>query len=432
MASLNANAVRIIIQAWTFGYPAPQPTMQDHLAQMVALAQHHGLRVQLTLFDWWSSYGDLSGSSQWAEAVLSPYAGDPRIACIELKNEINPADPAAMAWAQRMIPYVRHLAHGIPVTLSVSAGLATLRALVTALQSTPPDFYTYHYYGHYGGKDVADAYATLQQAEQIAAPTPLFVGETGLSTSATTAGSDSGPAGPAALEASQDHYYRTVDYATRALGLPPAAPWVLYDFAQGAIPPSGAAATPNEYSYGLYHTDGTAKPAAKSTAMFFGPGTVDTSFNNGFETGFQAGVVTLPTEWRLFHASQAAFARDTHMAHSGVASARISNSTGDNTGVPAFYLSPIDAHVVPRRSYAATAWVRGLNATGATDVTLAWFDASGAYLGQSESAVLPTGTTDWTLLSAKGVAPTGAAYVQIHLRSGHNRGTAWFDDVTFH
>src|SRR2546423_787321 len=42
IASLNANAVRIIIQTWTFGYPAPHPTMQDHLAQMVALAQRHG------------------------------------------------------------------------------------------------------------------------------------------------------------------------------------------------------------------------------------------------------------------------------------------------------------------------------------------------------------------------------------------------------
>jgi hypothetical protein len=120
------------------------------------------------------------------------------------------------------------------------------------------------------------------------------------------------------------------------------------------------------------------------------------------------------------------------MAHSGVASARIGNSTGDNSGVPAFYLSPIDAHVAPGQSCTATTWVRGLNATGATRVALAWFDASGAYLGQCESAVLPTGTTEWTLLRAKGVAPTGAAYVQIHLQSAHNRGTAWFDDVTFH
>jgi hypothetical protein len=100
--------------------------------------------------------------------------------------------------------------------------------------------------------------------------------------------------------------------------------------------------------------------------------------------------------------------------------------------VPAFYISPIDAHVVPGQSYTATAWVRGLNATGATRVALAWFDASGAYLGQVESAVLPTGTTGWTLLTAAGVAPAGAAYLQIHLKSAYNRGTAWFDDVTFH
>src|SRR5690349_14755417 len=56
IAALHANTVRLILQAATFGYPSPAPAMQARLARTVALAQAHGLRVQLTLFDWWYRY----------------------------------------------------------------------------------------------------------------------------------------------------------------------------------------------------------------------------------------------------------------------------------------------------------------------------------------------------------------------------------------
>src|SRR5439155_9505656 len=89
------------------------------------------------------------------------------------------ADTQAMAWARQMIPYVRSIDGGIPVTLSVSGsgGLSGLRALVAATRSTPLDFYTFHFYD-----PAALAYAAIGQAEQIVAPAPLFVGETGTST----------------------------------------------------------------------------------------------------------------------------------------------------------------------------------------------------------------------------------------------------------
>ena len=64
-------------------------------------------------------------------------------------------------------------------------------------------------------------------------------------------------------------------------------------------------------------------------------------------------------------------------------------------------------------------------------LSLAWFDSNGTYLGGSVSAILPAGTTDWTLLNVRAQAPAEAAFVEIHLQSANNAGTVWFDDVTF-
>jgi len=52
IAVLPANAVRIIIQAFAFGFPNPEPIMVSRLAAAVASARSLGLKVKLTLFDW--------------------------------------------------------------------------------------------------------------------------------------------------------------------------------------------------------------------------------------------------------------------------------------------------------------------------------------------------------------------------------------------
>jgi hypothetical protein len=75
-------------------------------------------------------------------------------------------------------------------------------------------------------------------------------------------------------------------------------------------------------------------------------------------------------------------------------------------------------------------WVRGNGATGGNQIALSWFDANDKWLGGVSSAGLPVGTTTWTKLSVDGIAPTGSASLQIHLKSGDNSGTVWFDDVS--
>ena len=137
----------------------------------MGIAASHGLTVQLTLFDWLheNEYADIAGSEQWAHDLLAPYTGDPRIAFVEVRNELDPNDPQAVAWARDLIPYVRDtLLDAVPVTISVAGPdpAASVRTLKAALAGAEPDFYTIHYYGGDGDQ----AYWTLLAAQQAVAP----------------------------------------------------------------------------------------------------------------------------------------------------------------------------------------------------------------------------------------------------------------------
>src|SRR5207237_67080 len=96
----------VFVHPTAFGYPTPTATMQSRLANVVALAASHGLRVELSLFDGYVSYRDTAGSDQWAQAILAPYANDPRIAFVEVHNEINPSDSVAMSWLAQITTYL--------------------------------------------------------------------------------------------------------------------------------------------------------------------------------------------------------------------------------------------------------------------------------------------------------------------------------------
>jgi hypothetical protein len=64
-----------------------------------------------------------------------------------------------------------------------------------------------------------------------------------------------------------------------------------------------------------------------------------------------------------------------------------------------------------------------------TVVNVTWFDHKGVFLSGVDSAQLPNGDIQWTKLEAIGVAPVGAAFAEIWLKSAHNSGAVWFDDI---
>jgi hypothetical protein len=429
IAGLHANTVRVIVPADVFGYPEPVATMTARLEKMIDLAARHGLSVELTLFDWWHDYADVEGSRRWAAALLAPYAGDPRIAFVELKNEIRQQDAGAAEWAAALIPYVRDVARR-PVAISVPAldPGRDLRLLRAALGSAQPDFYSAHFYWR---PELAADY--LDAARAAVAPLPLRLGETGYSTAIPYDVLPGVPASRSAREAQQAYYLRSLALVARRFGLPPIEPWILSDFAPDAIPPDdpGLQGNAREYRFGLFRVSGAAKPAAAELRTIFSGGPVNV-FNGGFEDAVRdEDGRTVPALWRIRRASNASFARDSRVARTGVASARIDGAAAGTQPDTAFAIAPPDPAVRKGDRSTATAFARAGSQCGQVRLSLRWFSSDGGAVGGIQSRPVRCGKRGWQQLRASGVAPSGAAYVGVYLRAEGTVGHAWFDDVSY-
>jgi hypothetical protein len=411
IAGLRANAVRVIVQPSAFGFPRPTAEATARLDTVFALAATHGLSVQLTLFDWWTDYRKLDKSKRWARTLLARYAGDDRLACVELRNEIDPNDPNAVAWAQVMLPYLHRILPGVPTTISVSAndGVKQMWTLKERLGPSQPDFWSFHYY------DKPElAVSAFAAAKAAVAPTPVFVGETGYH----PGDSDPPVRKQVDREDEQVRYFRTLAAATTMLGLPPVAPWILLDFYRSGTP---VRMRSPEYTFGLFRADGTPKPVVETVRAAFGGTAVDPFFNGGFE---QAG----PTLWRRRGA--AAFEHDTVVFHTGTASMAIGAVNGRKTFRASLAMIPPVPWVAGGETLTLSAWARAENATGTTQVSLRFYDADRHQIAQGDSVPLAPGTADWTQVSVMTVVPVGASYVRILLSSDGNSGRVWFDDVS--
>ncbi|WP_307833809.1 cellulase family glycosylhydrolase [Actinoplanes derwentensis] len=408
VAGLGADNVRVIVFPQAFGWPAPKAENTAKLRKFISIADSHGLTVKVTLFDWWSAYGEVTNSVTWAKTILAPYANDPRVIAVELKNEIQPGDTAAVTWVRQLIPAMRTALPTMPLTLSVdgSVGAAGLQRLKSSLAGTSLDYYDYHFYG-----SSERALAEIRKAQAAVAPDPVVIGETGVSSAVVS-------------EGEQGAYLARVFRAATEAGVGSVSPWTLNDFANGAIPAnSSVSAMPAQYKFGLYRADGTPKFAATVVRTVWTTGTVPNSLLNlGFELS--------PTEsaWRQGNSTAGTAVIAPEMARTGARSARFSGTTRTAAGLPSLIISPITPVQAGFR-WRAEAFARGINATGTTEIALSWFDVNGKWISQNLSNRLPAGNSGWTKLVVEAVAPAGATSVQLHLKSGDNTGTVWFDDV---
>lgn len=439
IAALGANTVRVNLPPAAIGYPHPSAVMMQHLAAIASLAAAHKLRLDLELFEWFTTYADITGSVTWAKEVLAPYANDPRIAFIVLQNEMHMNDPAQVAWARSLVPVIKAAAGKVPLTISVTEyrtqpllnNLRLLRA------DFPPgsglSFLDYHFY--FGGHSEL-AYADIKQARAIAAPYALFIGEVGFSTDPQSKAPDGVPTTPAFLEAYQEYFLRTLEHVTSALGLPAAAPWTLSDLAPGAIPSvSSASRGTREYHLGLFRVNGTPKPIALSLSSLFHGKPQNLAFNNGFEAS--APVTTtahaplFPLYWRLLNQDRMQIATDTTTAHSGKASLEISHSAASPAYPTGAFIFPINGEAALGQRFSASVWVKGQNVTGSNGIMLTWVDSTHEPTGAPAMSPAPTGAFGWRRLTVTGTAPAGAVAVSITLASAQNTGRVWFDDVSF-
>jgi cellulase (glycosyl hydrolase family 5) len=406
--ALGATNVRAILFPTTMGYPTPTATYMDRLSQFVTMAAAHNMTVKFTLFDWWDGYSDVTGSTTWARAVLTPYKDDKRVISVEVKNEFDATDAAGVTWAKKIVPAIRSIAPTMPLAFSVdgTAGATGMAKIKSAMTATPLDFYDFHFYGN-----SERALANIRKAQAAVAPTPVVIGEVGLNTLQNT-------------EGEQAAFLARVFEAAKVAGVGSVAPWTLYDFTGTAIPSSQVAKLPAQYNYGLYHTDGSAKPAAAVVkAEFTGAALPADLLDPSFELTADA------SPWTAYLPDLGVGVRTTSSAHSGKWSVSFTKTSKDPSGAPSIRVSPV-APVQAAQKWHAEVWVKGNGATGGNQIALSWFDANDKWLGGASSAALPVGTTTWTKLSVDGIAPAGSASLQIHLKSGDNSGTVWFDDVS--
>ncbi len=408
IASLGANAVRVIVQPSALGYPTVDPTMLANFRDLLSTARSARLGVQLTLFDWWSSYADVAGSEAWLRSLLAGQSGNPTIALVELQNEIPIGNASAIAWAQALMPYLSTVLAGVPRTLTVagSTGTAGIATLLGDLPSSSIDVVDVHYYG-----DASGAADVIRAAQSVAGSRPVLVGEAGLST----------PDGAAGEEA-QARFYRLIERTTVALGVPPAAPWTYTDFTATGIPNNP---DPTEYHFGLRRVDGTWKPAAAVVKESFG-GVVDNDLDGGFERETNNGGARLG-DWTPYDAADGLGQVAGDLVRTGVQSVCFSATSGHSAAVPSVMQKlPV---LTGGERFTVTTYVDRLLPTGSERVALAWFSSTGVYLGQVESAVA-TGSNTWQQLTVSGAAPVGAGTVQVHLKAAYESGRACYDDTT--
>jgi hypothetical protein len=424
---LGFDTVRIFVPPEAFGFPRPTPVMTERLAEVVARAHADGLRVGLSLFDRFERYDDLAGSQVWLQAVLGPYLNDDRVAFVELHNEIDPTNPAATSWDVAMTRVVRseHLLSPVIASVSGKFGAPGLAKLARALRPSPPDVYSLHYYGN-------PAYlpGAIKQAQRAVKPHELIVGETGYATSATNAALQGTPNAPWAQEGMQSIVLRSAFAATRAAGLPAPGIWTLSDFVPSAFPPGIAPDDrTDEQKFGLLRVNGSFKPAAADVRRFLRGGAISTDINADFTQGGQTPSGPQPLYWRVFDAADGTLTWDNTVGHSALGSVKLSATQGTTARVPSYFQQIWSIQIHPRQTYSAIAWARGVNVQGDDRIALSWFTADGRYLGEQQSPPLVPGTADWQRLVVRGRPPKGAAALQVHLKSAHEPGTVWFDDV---
>lgn len=411
--ALGGNAVRIVVFPYTFGWPTVSSLMAARFAKILKIAASHGLAVQVTLFDWWGEYNQISQSQAWLKSFLSPYASDPEIQLVELKNEVDPADSAEVAWVRALLPVLRSVLPRTPSTVSVSgtAGPSGWVKLSGELAGSPLDVADIHFYGN-----EVTAYSWMLAAKRAAGAMPLFVGEIGVPIA------DDNGAGAAAAAYQQAHWFSVVFAAARAAGVPTPAPWTLYDFKPGTVPPAENASS--AYNYGLYSDTGQWRPAVEVVKEAFAGRSNDTS-NLNFRL---LGQNKLPMVWSQDHSGQGDLSYDSRTTYLKSGSVSLSGTGPCFIGSSSFFLVPTDP-AVPGQLWTVSAWAKGVHVDGVAQVSLSWFNSADSYMGNTASEALAQGNPTWTKLTVSAHVPRNVTGVVVHLKSCGVTGTVWFANV---
>lgn len=401
--ALDANTVRIIVQPDAVGYPIVNPVDRAELDDMIRVATGDGLSVQLTLFDMWHAYSQISNSMRWVSSLLADQAGNPTIALVELQNEM-PLTRESLAWARSLLPYLQSVLPGVPRTISEpgSEGLAPTKKLLSDIPESDIDVVDVHYYG-----DPSRAAQELKQVLSVAEGRPVMIGETGVSTHGTSQG-----------EEAQARFYKIMGETTNALGLPPPSPWMLNDVHRAG----GEHLDANQEYFGLRRSDGAWKPAAVIVQDIF-RGNIPTSWST--ESTDAPGGDTFG-DWTEFDPSEGSPFVASTPSYEGGKSICYSHTGGSAEKLPALVQTfPV---LKQGEDFDVSAWLHRTAGTGEEVIAIAEFNANGIYIGEVDSRAA-TGSGGWQELSVTSSEPSNVASIAINLKAGYESGTACWSDI---
>ena len=440
---LGFGCIRTALAAKTGAFSVPEPTPAElaNLTDFCDRAQFAGVQLHLSLFDMQPNVGYLAASKVWAEAVVSAITDLRVLAVIEIKNELPyaqtmrytgkfdagwPAGPRraevgrlACAWVVQMIPFIRALAPGVPVTASAtgrpSENLATLVAETKGTEAEP-DWYEWHYYDPVGWIG-----AGLREAIAVAGgPSMLRLGETGYKVA------PSGRQGPVQTQQAQADYLQTARWYCAMLGLGEPVPWMLSDLEPCAQFSTGS-------FYGLLDRSGNPRLAAEMYGRYppgtsVPPVTLNGNMRGTPQTDLDGNV--LPPRWRLYHGESGAqpisATVDTNMLCGGQPSVLLADSTATlaSDNQPALEADPVFLAISSGRRYELSCYLAGAGSCARPSFAIAWYGQQGAWISSSNGPPLTiTGSfAPYTLTAA---APPGVLFARLFVRTGGNAGKIW-------
>jgi hypothetical protein len=442
--NLGFNTVRLSLAAmdgiFTFGTPtaAELANLTDFYNRSVEV----GIKLHLGLFDWWGDYGQIRNSRTWIAAVLGALPNTTNIAVIEIQNETRYSlttaygggfdsgwptgttqygeiGQVAIVWAQQVIPYIRSIAPGVPVTSSTSYGTADLAAFFAAVNQTAaaPSWYDWHCYAWSSSL----VYSALQGAISVVGnPATLYIGETGLSSTA------SGTQGTLQAQQAESDYIQAVRWSCAQLGIPDPAPWILFDMNSSAQFPGGQ-------TCGLYDTSGNAKLAAVMYESIPPGMTVPAISINGSMQGNQPDISgnPLPARWSLYKGQKGAqpidSAIDTINTYQGNPTILLtgSSATSGSDNPPALKSCPITLPVISAgKSYAFSFALKATGSYGSPCLEISWYNSSGGYVMSTNGPTLTLGS-NFKTYTLKGTAPAASAYASVFVNVANNAGRIW-------
>ncbi|MGB5819021.1 MAG: cellulase family glycosylhydrolase [Saonia sp.] len=249
---MGLNTVRIFVPYEDFGKAKVYPQKMERLITVLDVAEKHGLKIVVTLFDFYGNYDitDWTLTHRHAETIVTALKDHKALLAWDIKNEPDldfetRGKQKVTAWLQEMNSNIKKWDQRHPVTIGWSS------PEVASNLAEELDVVSFHYY-----KDVADFSNAYSKLKESVPDKPLLLQEYGYT---SYSGLWNGFMGS---EGKQAAYYKKMQTTLKQENIPYMF-WTLYDFE--TVPTSVVGRLPwrkqRQKYYGCLDTEGKPKPS---------------------------------------------------------------------------------------------------------------------------------------------------------------------------